>query len=423
MTQASITARLTGNRFFASLAYLDFRRMWLANFYGQAAAWALVAVRGAYVFGETHSTVMVGITTFAAMGPVFVVPPFAGVLADRFDRRTILAWTYGLNAAQNLLMAVLAFGGLLTVWQVVALSLVNGVARAVQLPTSQALAANLVPRERLLNALSLTAATQHASRLVGPGMIAITFALVGAPTAFALSTVLYVVGWVYIRRIKTPSVGGLEAGQSFVENFLDGLRYAFNRPLIRMVLLLVFFHCGLTMGYETLLPSFATQRLTLGGEGFSILLTAMGFGGLVSSFYIGGVTSALTRGRLLLLTGVFSGLSEVFLGFSSTLPLALIAAALMGASGAALMTMGQAITQSLAVDAYRGRLASLNTFSLGGVMSMMNLVNGFFGNRTGAATLLVVEGSLFAVVMLLSVLSLTPRRVYATGIPAEAHAA
>jgi MFS family permease len=423
MNQQSLAARLTDNRYFAALAFLDFRRMWVANFFGQAAAWALVGVRGAYVFGETHSTAMVGITTFAAMGPVFIVPPFAGVLADRFDRRTILAWTYGVNALQNLLLAVLAFAGMLTVWQVVALSLVNGVARAVQMPTSQALAANLVPRERLLNALSLTAATQHASRLVGPGMIAITFALVGAPAAFALSTLLYIVGLVCVRRIATPSVGGLAAGQTFVRNFLDGLRYAFNRPLIRLVILLTFFHCGLTMGYETLLPSFAAQRLTLGGEGFSILLTAMGFGGLIGSFYIGGITSALTRGRLLLITGVLSGLSEVFLGFSSTLTLALVAAALMGASGAALMTMGQAITQSLAVDAYRGRLASLNTFSLGGVMSMMNLVNGFFGSRTSAATLLLVEGSLFAVVMLLSVLSLTPRRVYATGIPAEAHAA
>jgi hypothetical protein len=86
------------------------------------------------------------------------------------------------------------------------------------------------------------------------------------------------------------------------------------------------------------------------------------------------------------------------------------------------MTMGQAITQSLAVDSYRGRLASLNTFSLGGVMSVMNLVNGFFGSRTSAATLLVVFGAMFVIVMLLSVLALTPRRVYVTGIPAEAHA-
>lgn len=414
---------LTANRYLVALAFRDFRHMWLANFYGQAAAWALVATRGAYVFDHTHSSLIVGITTFAAMGPVFVVPAFAGVLADRFDRRTLLAWTYAINVAQNLALAVLALTGTAQIWQVIALTLVNGVARAVQMPTSQALAANLVPRERLLNALSLNAATQHASRLVGPGLIVPAIAFLGTPAAFCISTLLYALGWVEVLRIRTRARGGLEAGASFVQNFVDGLRYAFRQPLIRMVLILVFFHCGLTMGFEALLPGFSTQRLRLGEEGFGMLLAAIGFGGLVGSIYIGGVTSALTRGRLVLAMGVLSGLAELALGLTSTLPLAMGAAALMGGSGAALMTMGQAITQSLALDSYRGRLASLNTLSLGGVMSLMNLLNGFFGSHTSAATLLVVNGGLFVAVMLLSLLALTPRRVYVTGIPAEAHAA
>jgi hypothetical protein len=244
----------------------------------------------------------------------------------------------------------------------------------------------------------------------------------GAPGAFALGAVLYATGWWQVKRIETRSVGGLQGGESFVDDFLDGLHYAWSQPLIRMVLVLVFFHCSFTMAYESLLPAFADRQLAMPESGFSILLTAIGFGGLIGSLYVGGVQSSLARGRLFLLMGIFSGLSQVLLSFTASLTLAVGAAVLMGASQSAFMTMGQAITQSLAADIYRGRLASINTFSLGGIMSVMNLANGFFGSRFSPAALLFVNGMVFVLVMLLSVLAMTPRRVYVRGIPAEAHA-
>jgi MFS family permease len=409
-------------RYMAALRYGDFRQMWFANFFGLAAGWGLVAARGIYVFDQTHSTLWVGIITFAAMGPVFIVPPFAGVLADRIDRRTILGWTYAVNFVQTLVLSVLVLFGVAEMWHLVGLTLVNGVARAVQLPTSQALAANLVPRHTLLNALSITAAAQHGSRLVGPGLITPALAFLGAPGAFFLSTIFYGIGWYQIRRIKTASTGGVRAGESFVENFIDGLRYAFRQPLIKMVLVLVFFHCGFTMAYESLLPAFGAERLPHTREAFSILLTAIGLGGFVGSMLIGGVLSAVTRGRLFLVMGVLSGLGQVLLSFAGTLPVAFAAAVVMGGTQAAFMTMSQAITQSLAEDAYRGRLASINTFSLGGVMSLMNLVNGYAGTLVEPHVLLFVNGLVFVGIMVLSVLALTPRRIYLRGIPAEAHA-
>jgi MFS family permease len=416
--------RAMTHRYVAALAYADFRRMWLANVAAQAAAWALIVARGWLVFDVTHSSAWVGVTTFAAMGPLFVVPPFAGVLADRVDRRTVLAWTYALNLAHNLALALLALFDLLALWQLVALSLFNGVVRATQMPVSQALAANLVPRHALLNALSLNAATQHGARLVGPGLATPLLAVLGAPAAFFLCTAFYAVGWLQILRIRTRSVGGVQAGESVVQNFVDGLRYTFGVPLIRAVLVLVLLHCALTMAFESTLPGFSHEHLGAHQEdGFGYLMVGVGLGGLLGSLSIGGVTSALVRGRLLLAMGVLSGLGQVALATTHTLAPAFLAATVMGASQAAFMTMSQAITQSLAEDTYRGRLASINTFSLGGMMSLMNLFNGFFAGHFGAAPVLIVNGALFVLVMGLSVLAITPRRVYARGIPAEAHAA
>jgi MFS family permease len=415
----------------AALEYEDFRHMWLANASAQAAAWALIVTRGWLVYDQTHSNLSVGLTTFAAMGPMVVVPPLAGVLADRFNRRTVLAGTYMLNLGHNIVLAALALTGIIDFWSILALSLVNGVGRAVQMPTSQALAANLVPRDKLVNALSLTASTQHGSRLIGPGLSTPLLAIFGAGAAFLLCTLFYAIGLVEVLRIKTRSVGidsAVSAKQSYFTNFKQGLRYVGDQPVIRFVILIAFFHCGLTMAFESLLPGFSRAQLVHdhGGAtatGFGTLMMGVGAGSLIGSLSIAGIDSAKTRGTLYLITGIISGLGLVFLAFTTTLWVATIAAALMGGGQAAFMTMGQAITQAMAADEYRGRVASINTFMLGGAMSIMNLANGALGGVITPQLLIALNGGAFVIVMMFSAFALTGRRVYGSGIQVNQPAA
>ncbi|MPZ15057.1 MAG: MFS transporter [Chloroflexi bacterium] len=393
------------------------RLMWLANLSAQAAAWGLIVSRGWLVFDMTGSSMDVGIVTFAAMVPLVFVPPIAGVLADRVDRRTLLGSTYALNMAQNLVLGLLAGTGTIEEWHVVTLSFINGIARAAQQSTSQALAANLVPPERLLNALSLTGATQHGARLVGPALVTPLLAVFGAPAAFFLCTSLYGVGWWLIGRIESLAVGGGRRDESLLVSFVAGLRYAWAEPLIKMMILLVMFHCGLTMAFESLLPNFALQRVGAGSTGFSTLMIGVGIGGLVGSISIGGVTEPRTRGRLYLALGLLSGLGQAGLSFATGMPLAFLAVVIMGASQAAFMTMSQSTIQALGLNEYRGRLASLNTFSLGGIMSLMNLANGFLGTSLPASVILLSNGLLFAAIMAVSFASAVARMAYREGLP------
>ena len=362
----------------------------------------------------------VGLVTFAATAPAFIIPPIAGVLADRIDRRKLLAASYLLNLAVNLVMAVLALLGMLQVWEVVVLSLLNGAARYTQMPVTQALAANLVPRERLLNALSLTAATNNFARLAGAALVTPLLGLTGVHVAFFLCTALYGVGFLQVMQIKSLSRVGAVVRDGFVRNFVDGLRYIKSQPLIAMVIILVCFHCGLTMAFESTLPAFSRQSLGIGTGGFGILMTAVGIGALVGSLGVGGISSALGRGRMFLLTGILSGLGIVMLAFAPNMPLAYVAAMIMGCTQAAFMTMGQAVTQALAADEYRGRVASVNTLSLQGLMSLMNLANGTLTDIYSASSVLAATGGAFVVVMLLSFLISTPREVYLRGLPEQA---
>jgi len=411
------------NRYGAALAYPEFRKMWSANAFAQAAAWGLIVARGELVFNETHSSAWVGATTFAAMAPLFLVPPIVGVLADRMDRRTILAASYGLNGLQNLALFFGALFGVLEVWMIVALAVVNGVARATQIPTSQALAATLVPREKLLNALSLNASTQHGSRLIGPGIVTPLLLISGSAAAFLLCASFYVVGLFLIMRMtpKLPDPGRVQEG--FFASFAGGVGYVYSMPVIRFMIMLAIFHCGLTMAFESLLPGFAHNRLGIAEGGFGPLLAGVGAGAFVASIFISGIQTSKARGNVLILTGLVSGIGQTLLALTSVLWLAVFAAAIMGGAQAAFMTMTQAVTQATAADEYRGRVASLNTVALGGMMATVNLLNGNLADEFGAAPILFWEGLIFVGIVVVSLFAVTGKRVYGRGGTLEAQPA
>jgi MFS family permease len=409
---SSVTTRPFHQRFLVALAYREFRHLWAANASAQAAAWALIVSRGWLVFEETESSLWVGVTTFAAMAPQFLIPPIAGVLADRMDRRILLAWTYALNLATSAVLLLLAIVGGLEVWVIIALSTLNGVGRAAQLPVSQAAAASLVPKEHLLNALSLNASTQHGSRLIGPGLVTPMLSLLGAPAAFLTCTVLYGIGLVQILALTPRPPDRRVSQEGVLANFGRGLNYVYMRPLLRFVILIALFHCALTMAFESLMPSFSHDRLGAGAEGFGTLLVGVGAGSLVASFLVAGIQTSQGRGNTLLAMGLLSGLGQVLLSLTTSLLLATLAAALMGGAQAAFMTMTQATTQSMAAEEFRGRVASINTFSLGGAMAIMNLANGSLASLVGARDILLVDGLAFTAIVLLSLLAVSGRLAY-----------
>jgi MFS family permease len=411
------------DRYGAALAYPEFRTMWSANAFAQAAAWGLIVARGELVFSETHSSAWVGATTFAAMAPLFVVPPIVGVLADRMDRRTILAASYGLNALQNFALFGGALFGVLDVWMIVALAVVNGIARATQLPTSQALAATLVPREKLLNALSLNASTQHGSRLIGPGIVTPLLLVFGAASAFLLCAAFYLIGLMQIMKLSPKRPDPNTVPEGFFASFAGGVAYVYSMPVIRFMIMLAIFHCGLTMAFESLLPGFAHNSLGVAEGGFGPLLAGVGAGSLVASIFISGIQTSKARGNVLVITGLLSGLGQTVLALTSVLWLAIFAAALMGGAQAAFMTMTQAVTQATAADEYRGRVASINTVALGGMMASVNLINGSLADSFGAADILFWEGLVFVGIMLVSLFAVTGRRVYGRSATLEAQPA
>jgi MFS family permease len=413
--------------FFSSLVYRDYRRFWGATACSQAARWALIVLRGALVYEITTSNAWVGFVTMAAHLPSLVITPFAGFLADRFERRYLLALTYGLSLGLHLLLACLVVSRHVTAWHVLVFALCDGIIRAVEMPTNQALLPNLVPRERLLNAIALNQLMQQGARMFGPLCILPIIRFISPEPAFFMSAGLYAIGWVQVLTIRTSSSGIMAAQQGILGNLVAGIRYIYTQPLVLSLMLLTVLHCALTMAYESAFPFVARTQLGMTTAkdlfaGPTYLMIGVGAGAVLGNLALARVGEPRRRGQLLLWLGLCSGLTPIMLGFTTTLHHAMLAAAAVGASTSAFMTLSNGIIQLLTPDGIRGRVLSANTWHSQGTMGGFNAINGLLMDVPWitAPLFLGSTGLLFAVIMLGSLLIMHLRALYTRGLSAEA---
>ena len=403
------------NRFLQALEHKDYLTLWTANLCAGAAAWALIAARAVLANEYTELYLWVGVVTFAAMIPRVFSTVITGFLADRFNRQTVLQWTYTLNLAHNILLAFLVMIGLANIWWLVALSLLNGTLRSAQMTTTQSLVPNLVPREVLPNAIALNEATQQGSRFIG-GLVGFLVAqYFGNEPVFWACAVLYAIGLVQVARIATRSTGQIDARRSFLSNLVAGFAYVYSRPRVLAMILIVLGHCSLTMSFESVLPAISEDKLGIDQEGGTqLLIMGVGLGAMFTAIWLAGVRSDKTRGWLFLIFGLSSGLGPIILALSSNVWLSLGATVIMGMNQGGFMTITHTVIQSIVDDSVRGRVSGVYSFHVGGSMALANAANAGLVDVSflNAPLILAVGGAAFIVAMVASLANRPLRGIY-----------
>ena len=424
-------------RFLAALVYRDFRFMAVAALCSGSGAWALIVARGAWVYNipglEGSWGLWVGLVTFAAMSPRFFATPFIGYLADRVTRKKLLQSVYALQFIQAAIMAVLVMLGVDNPLYVVALAVINGTLRATQQTAAQSLTPNLVDRERLPNAVALNEAMQQGSRAFGPLILLFVAVMAGGGglantggAAFSIENVVftlgtsavvfwtcamfYVVALASALNIRTVSSGVIDRRRSFWANTAAGFAYAYSTPLVFGIILMAVAHCVLVMSFESMLPPLAREKLSPDGITFNqndvyALMTALGVGALLSSVFVGGIVSHLTRGRIFLLLGFTSSLTPIGLGLSSQTGVSMVAAVMMGLGTAGFMTITHTIIQSVVPDEIRGRVAAVYSMHVGGSMAFANLLYGRLADYMSVGLVMAAVGAAFTLVVVGTVIA------------------
>ena len=391
--------------------------MWVGHIVGESSSWALGAAEGWLIFNlaENNPSSWVGAVFFAAMIPWFFAPIIVGFLTDRFSRRNILVMAYILSLLHGLVLTALIFTGLVEVWHILLLAVVNGIARATHMAAVESLAANLVPATHLPNAYTLISAGYYATRLIGPGLISPLMGLADIKWIFLSCVVAYALGVYLVTQVTSVSTGRIDPGKGLLENTFSGFSYIYGHPVLRSVMFLVMFHCTLVMSFESLLPVVSENQLNSGGKGVAYMHMMIGVGALIASLGLAPVGNHRSLGRLLLLSTLISSIGNLILAISPTLQTALVSTIIIGVSHTAFMTITTIMIQSVSPDHLRGRITSIYLIHAGGLMSFSYFANGIFADIYGSSYVLGLGSIAFLVVAFCSWFLQTPRNIYKRG--------
>lgn len=395
--------RETIQRRLPATRHADFRALWGGTACSSVSLWTLLLGNAWIVFQLSDSSAWVGVSTFASMSP-FLLSPIGGVVADRYERKYLVRITRIGAFATTTTLFFLALTGAIEVWMVIAVALVQGVIRAVEIPSDQALLANVVPPEDMANAVALSTMTQQGSRAVGPLLAAPLLGTIGVEGAYAIAAVFALLAFTSIRRVKTSSRGGVANLRLVVSNLAGGLNYVLNTRPVLAIFMLVVAHCALTMSFDSMLPGFAEHEHHGSENAFTLMNFGVGIGALLSTLWLS-LKPGGHRGRLLLITALASGVSPMIMAASMNLPSAIISAILMGSSQALFMAVTAVLLQSVVPDAVRGRVMSFYLMSAGGVMAFANLGFGALADEWNAPILFFLPGLAFVILVVMTTVS------------------
>ncbi len=336
------------------------------------------------VFRLTGSEFLLGLVAFAGQIPLLVLAPFGGVAGDRWDRRRILVVTQVLSAVQSLVLAVLAFTGLVTVGYIIVLQLVQGLINAFDTPARQAFVAEMVddPAD-LPNAIALNSSMFNATRIVGPTVAGLLVAAVGEAWCFLLDAVSYVAVIVSLlmMRFAQPAVRRLET--HIVDEIRTGLDYIMTFAPVRALLVQVALVSIMGMPYTVLMPVIAVRVLHGGPHTLGILMTASGAGALLGTLYLASRHSVLGLGKVIVGATLMLAAGLIAFSFSRSLLLSTVLLPFVGGGLILQSAAANTILQTVVDKRLRGRVMAFYTMAVLGTQPVGSLLAGALANKIG----------------------------------------
>lgn len=389
-------------RTFQSLQIRNYRLFASGQIIKLTAVWMQFVAQDWLVLELTdNSAYALGIVTALQFAPTLLLTLYGGKLADRYDKRTLLIWANAAFSVLALGLGLLVASGVVTLHWVFFFAAAMGVVNAIETPVRQAFVSELVGRELLPNALSLSAAAFNTARVLGPAAAGAAIALVGTGPIFLINTITYLAPAVALLRMR---VGELhrERRRAAVGGVRDGLRYVWRREDLMLPLALLFVIGMVGFNFNLTLPVLAKVVFETGPERFGLLVTALALGSLGGALAGSGRRA---RPSVYVVIGAAVGFG-VLTTAAGLVPSFWGTAAVLVPTGFFMIYFAQATNQRLQLGAdpsYRGRvmaafvLVFVGTTPVGG--PLIGILAEHFGPRVsiwagGAVSLLAGLGAL-----------------------------
>ena len=380
--------------------------------------------QGWLVVELTSSPALLGLASAAGMAPTLLLSLLAGVAADRVDKRRLLIVSQLAAAVLSTILAVLVTTGSVVFWHVVVLAFLSGAVAAIALPSFQAIVSTIVDRNLIGSAIALNSAQFNLARVFAPAVAGVTIAAGGLAIGFwanALSFVVVAAVFLTLPVAPPRALAGVQA--AMWSDLTDGLRFVAGDRLVLVLVLLAAAPGLLVLNYLALLPIYARDILAIGAPGLGALTGAIGLGALIGAITLAFARPAGGSGRLVLGGLAIAGTSLIAFAVSRSLPVSLIALALMGAFQVAYYSTTNTLLQILVPARLRGRVLSLYTLTSIGLIPIGTLGAGIVGEAYGVEVALAGGGVIcLAIVALVAVLEPRLVRLRAAELAQQAEA-
>jgi MFS family permease len=346
------------------------------------------------VYRLTHSAWLLGVVSFSGQIVAFALGPLAGVWVERLNRRKLLVWTQAAAAVQSLAMAALTLAHVITLSEIIALAVLQGLINAFDMPARQSFLVQMVEdRNDLSNAIAINSSMVNGARLIGPAIAGLVIAAVGEGWCFLIDGISYlaVIASLVIMRIVPPIVR--RNATTMLEQMREGWDYVRTFWPIRTILLLFALISLMGYPYMVLLPIFAAQVLHGGPATLGWLTGASGIGALVSALSLAVRKSIVGLTRMLQIAAAMLGCALILFGFSHTLWLSLALMVLAGFGLIQVASVSNTIIQSLVTEDKRARVMSYYTMAFFGAAPFGSLLAGALAHRIGAPHTVIVTGA------------------------------
>ncbi len=383
----------------AAFRHRNFALFWSGALLSNTGTWIQGVTVPFVVFELTGSAFWLGVAGFLQFGPVVVMGPIGGSIADRFHRRNVLLVTQAAAALVAFALWVVWTAGVRSIAAIIALVALGGVIVGLNIPSWQAFVSELVPRDTLLNAVTLNSTQFNAARAFGPAIGGLVLGTLGVGWAFLLNAASFgavIVALVLIRVPRLPKPDGPRPPVR--DEMRSTVRYVRGRPGIVACLAIVA-ALGLLGGpVFQLLVVFALDVYGVGGVAYGLLAAGIGLGSILAAPFVAGPATKLPRRRLITVATLTYGASMVAFALAPVYGAALVALLVMGGGYLAVASTLNTTIQLQVQEARRGKVLALYVMLLTAALPIGSLVQGAMVQVIGPRAAVAIAGTAFLVV-------------------------
>ncbi len=391
---------------FAALRNPTFRLYWLATVSSALGDISEAVIRNWLVWELTKSPFWLGIANFCHWLPFSLLCLHAGVWADRVNNRKLVRLSEFFYLASAVVMGVLVLAGVIQLWMVLVLLILHGTGGGMSQPSRMVIVHNMVGKEALLNAVSLSSSARHSLQVIGPPLAGLALVSIGVGWAYLIIGMLFlplILTLGAMRIAETPHTTEGEPVSAWL-SLKEGLHYARSNPIPSSLLALAAAPTILIgSSFQSMLPYFTEKVFGLGAQGYSFLLAATGVGAILGALGLSCMRSVTHKGAVVLgFTLAYALFIIAFACFSWYVPV--VAASLFLVAYGSSFVIHQASINTLllmvAPQAVRGRVMGLYSMSVFGLQIFNGPAVGTLAVVIGMSSALSIVGALIVMITL-----------------------